>query len=349
MDEYQVIVWEEEQLQLLDQRRLPHEVRYNSYEDHGEVAEAIREMVVRGAPAIGITAAYGMALAARQSAAADVAGLLEDLERAGERLRAARPTAVNLSYAIDRVLERARKPALETVEAVRSALLEEAHAIYEDERRANRRIGEHSLELVPQGASIIHHCNTGALATGAYGTALGVIRAAHEAGKEIFAYVDETRPRLQGARLTTWELQRLGVPHAVIVDGASGHVMRTHGVHLCVVGADRVVANGDTANKIGTYNLALAARAHGVAFYVAAPTSTIDLATPSGDAIEIEQRPDEEVTHVGEVQITPDGTEVRNPAFDVTPASYISAIITERGVAYPPYETSLRRLVLGGE
>lgn len=350
MQTYHAIQWTDDQtLQLIDQRKLPQEFTHIEYADYREAAKAIREMVVRGAPAIGITAAYGMALAACQSDATDVAALHADLAQAAEVLRAARPTAVNLGWAVDRVLMRASAPTLTEVAAVCAAALAEAHAIYKLEEAANYRIGQHALPLVPEGAKIIHHCNTGPLATGEYGTALRVITAAHEAGKGVHAYVDETRPRLQGARLTAWELMRLGVPHTVIVDGAAAHVMRTHGIDLCVVGCDRVAANGDTANKIGTYGLALAAHAHGIPFYVVGPTSTVDFAMPSGDAIEIEERPAEEVTHVGGRQITPDGASVANPAFDVTPARYITAIITDRGVAYPPFEESLAALLKPAE
>jgi methylthioribose-1-phosphate isomerase len=348
MPGYQPIQWIDGHLRLLDQRKLPGEVVYNDYTAYADVADAIRVMVVRGAPAIGITAAYGMALATQQSEARTVDALRADLDVAAERLRRARPTAVNLSWAIARVLSRASEASLESVTAVLDAVLAEAHAIYALEERSNYQIGVNSLPLVPHGARIIHHCNTGPLATGAYGTALRVIIAAHEAGKEVHAYVDETRPRLQGARLTAWELQQVGVPHSVIVDGAAAHIMRTRGVDLCVVGCDRVAANGDTANKIGTYHLALAARAHGVPFYVAGPTSSIDMSLASGDLIEIEQRTPDEVTHVMTCQVTPDGTPVENPAFDVTPAEYITAIITERGVVYPPFDQNLRILMAQG-
>jgi methylthioribose-1-phosphate isomerase len=345
MDTYRPIQWVDDKLRLLDQRVLPDEVTYLDYEDPGAVAEAIRVMVVRGAPAIGITAAYGMALAARASQATDIAGLRADLDRAAETLRWARPTAVNLSWAIDRILRRLDMREFDDVTAMSAAVLAEARAIEELERRSNYQIGVNALPLVPEGAKIIHHCNTGPLATGAYGTALRVIIAAHEAGKDVHAFVDETRPRLQGARLTAWELQQWGVPHTVIVDGAAAHIMRTVGIALCVVGCDRVAANGDTANKIGTYQLALAARAHGIPFYVAGPTSSIDMALPSGDAIQIEARPAEEVAQVLDCLITPEGTAVANPAFDITPAAYITAIITERGVVRPPFTENLATLM----
>ncbi len=341
---YQPITWRDDHLRLLDQRRLPHETRHIDYTDYADVANAIREMVVRGAPAIGITAGYAMALAAQGSEAASVDALRDDLRAAADVLAAARPTAVNLSYALRRTLARAEDPALECVADLREAVLDEAHAIAEAEREANRQMGQNALPLIPQGAKIIHHCNTGPLATSYYGTALGVIYAAHQAGKNVHAFVDETRPRLQGARLTSWELEQMGVPYTVIADGAAAHIMRTRGVDLCVVGCDRVAANGDTANKIGTYGLALAAHAHGIPFYVAGPLTTIDLETPIGDDVEIEERPAREITHVGECAIMPEGTPVANPAFDVTPARYITAIITERGVARPPFEENLRRM-----
>ncbi len=341
---FRSIEWIEEPgvLRLLDQRVLPGETVYLDYTDYREVATAIRTMVVRGAPAIGATAAYGIALAARYSDAPDLAALQDLLNDADQTLRAARPTAVNLFWALDRmrlVLEK-----IDDIETIRTTALAEAHRIAQEDVATNQSIGQHALDLIPQEATIIHHCNTGGLATVDYGTALGVIRAAHEAGKGVHVLVDETRPRLQGARLTSWELKQQGITHRVIADGASGHFMRRDGVDLCVVGADRIAANGDTANKIGTYNLAVVARENNVPFYVAAPTSTIDLNTPTGDDIDIEERDAAEVTHVGTVQITPDDIEVANPAFDVTPARYITAIITEKGVVYPPFAENIRKL-----
>jgi methylthioribose-1-phosphate isomerase len=338
---YRSLEWRDGVLRVLDQKVLPHQTVYLDYSDYRQVAEGIRDMTVRGAPAIGAAAAYGLALVAAHSRANDAAALRAELAEAAQVLRAARPTAVNLFWAIDRVMSRVADPSLATLDAIRTAVLDEAHAITDEAVRTNKQIGLNALPLVPDKANFIHHCNTGSLATVDYGTAMGIIRTAHEHGKQVHVFVDETRPRLQGARLTAWELQQLGIPYAVIADGASGHFMRTVGVDLCVVGCDRVARNGDTANKIGTYNLALVAHAHGVPFYVAAPSSTIDLSIPNGDAIKIEERPAREVTHVGEEQITPDGATVANPAFDVTPAKYITAIITEAGIAYPPYETSL--------
>ncbi len=344
MSAFRSIEWVDGVVRMLDQRQLPHKTVYVDYTDYHSVATAIREMVIRGAPAIGAAAAYGLAVTAAHSRAGDVGALRTELETAADVLRTARPTAVNLFWAIDRVMARVADPALNSIPAIQAATLGEAHAIADEDVQANKQIGLHALPLIPDPAKIIHHCNTGSLATVDYGTALGIIRIAHEHGKQVHAYLDETRPRLQGARLSAWELKQQGIPHTVIVDGASGHLMRTVGIDLCVVGADRVVANGDTANKIGTYNLALAAYAHEVPFYVAAPTSTIDMATSSGDEIEIEERPAREITHIGETQITPDDTPVANIAFDVTPAKYITAIITEAGIAYPPYEESLAEL-----
>lgn len=341
---YRSLQWRGDRLRVLDQRRLPHATVYVDLRSPAEVADAIRTMLVRGAPAIGAAAAYGLVLA-MQGPPGDMVAAERSLGQAAADLKAARPTAVNLSWAVDRVLDAVRDPAPGSWEELRAQVLQEAEEIAAEDVRTNRAIGRHGLQFVPQGAKIIHHCNTGSLATVDYGTALGVIRAAHEEGRGVHVFVDETRPRLQGARLTTWELKQLGVPCTLIVDGAAAHLMRTEGVDLCVVGCDRVAANGDVANKIGTYHLAVAAAAHGVPFYVAAPTSTIDLATPSGDAIVIEERDAAEVTEVGTVAIAPPGTPVRNPAFDVTPAKYITAIITEHGPAFPPFAESLAEIV----
>lgn len=345
MSDYEPITWIDGHLRLLDQRRLPQEVVYLDYWEAEAVADAIRTMVVRGAPAIGIAAAYGMALAAFQSASYGVSQALDALERAAKCLRQTRPTAVNLSWALDRVLAKARTAETLDTETWCTVVLEEAHRILEEERQSNLRMGEYALALVPDGARILHHCNTGPLATGGYGTALRVAIAAHQAGKHVHVYVDETRPRLQGARLTAWELQQYGVPHTVIVDGAAAYFMRTVGINLCVVGCDRVAANGDTANKIGTYQLALAAHAHGIPFYVVGPTSSIDLSVASGDLIEIEMRPPEEVTHILGQRMVPEGSVAANPAFDVTPARYITAIVTERGIVWPPFSENLIRIV----
>ncbi len=346
MNAFRSIAWLDEGIvRMLDQRVLPHETVYNDYKTHSEVAAAIKDMVIRGAPAIGAAAAYGMALTAHHTQTTDAESLRTELAEASEILAASRPTAVNLFWALDRMQKRIADPSLDSVATLQKATLTEAHAIAEEDVAINKAIGMNALPLIPEKATIIHHCNTGSLATVDYGTALGVIRTAHEHGKDVFALLDETRPRLQGGRLSAYELKEQGIPFKVIVDGASGHFMRTLGVDLCVVGTDRVAANGDVANKIGTYNLAVVAHENGVPFYVAAPTTTIDMATKHGDEIEIEERSANEITHVGECQITPDGIEVGNPAFDVTPAKYITAIITEKGVVYPPFEENLAKIM----
>jgi methylthioribose-1-phosphate isomerase len=332
---------------MIDQRLLPAEFRLVEYKDYHEVAQAIRTMVIRGAPAIGAAAAFGMALAAQESRASDRDGLLADLQEAAGVLCAARPTAVNLSWAVARLLRRAE--AEPDPAAIPDALLAEAQALADEDVEINRRLGAHGAALVQDGDTILHHCNTGALATVDYGTALGVIRAAHEQGKRIHVLVDETRPRLQGARLTTWELQQLGVPFTLIADNAAGHFMRTGQVNVVLVGADRVAANGDVANKIGTYKLAVVAQANSIPFYSCVPTSTIDLSLPTGDDIPIEERPAEEITGITYLgrPIAPEGVRVANPAFDVTPHAYVTGIVTENGIAYPPFEASLRQVMEG--
>ena len=345
MTTFRSIEWRDNSLRLLDQRKLPAETVYLELRDPQMVAEAIRAMVVRGAPAIGTAAAYGLALAALHSVAQRTTDMVREVEQAAELLRASRPTAVNLFWAIQRVMDKVRASRDLTPDALRDIILREAHAIAAEDIQANKQIGLNAQPLIPNPAKILHHCNTGSLATVDYGTALGIIRIAHERGKQVHAYLDETRPRLQGAKLSAWELNQLGIPHTVIVDGASGFVMRKIGIDLCVVGADRIAANGDTANKIGTYNLALVAKAHGVPFYVAAPTSTIDMSIRCGDDIPIEERDAEEITHVGSERVVPEGSPVLNYAFDVTPADLITAIITEKGVAYPPFTESLPRLM----
>ncbi len=334
-------------VRMIDQRLLPGEFRLVEYADYREVAEAIRSMVVRGAPAIGVAAAFGMVLAAQQSRAREREQLLQDLRAAADLLCAARPTAVNLSWAVKRMLRRAESepdPA-----AITGVLLAEAQAMADEDVEINKRLGEYGAALIRDGDTILHHCNTGALATVDYGTALGVIRTAYEQGKRIHVLVDETRPRLQGARLTAWELQQLGIPFTLIADNAAGHFMRTGQVDIVLVGADRVAANGDVANKIGTYKLAVVAQANGIPFYPCVPTSTIDLSLPSGDDIPIEERPAGEITDitVDGQPIAPAGVRVANPAFDVTPYRYVTGIITENGIAYPPFDLSLRRMVAG--
>jgi len=341
------VEWHEGKVRLIDQRLLPGEFRVVELAEVEAVARAIREMVVRGAPAIGAAAGFGMALAALQSPARSQEGLLQDLEGAAAILRAARPTAVNLAWAVERVLRRVAEE--QDPDRMREVALEEAQAIADEDVAVNRRMGEIGATVVPDGATILHHCNTGALATVDYGTALGVIRAAHEQGKRVHVLVDETRPRLQGARLTTWELQRLGIPFTLIADNAAGHFMRTGQVDLVLVGADRIAANGDVANKIGTYKLAVVAKENGIPFYVVAPTSTVDLSLPTGEEIPIEERPSEEVTALTLMgkPVVPEGVPVANPAFDVTPHRYVTGIITERGIAYPPLHLTLPSIVKG--
>jgi methylthioribose-1-phosphate isomerase len=303
-------------------------------------------MVVRGAPAIGVSAAYGVALGAIQSRAATPAEFAPEFERVCARLASTRPTAVNLFWAIDRMKRLFGNLRLSgaTMEQIRQRLLAEAHAMYNEDIAACKAMGGFGGALLPQQGGVLTHCNAGALATCGYGTALGVIRSAVEQGKHIHVYADETRPFLQGARLTAWELMADGIPTTVICDNMAASLMRQGRIHAVVVGADRIASNGDTANKIGTYNVAILAKEHGIPFYVAAPWSTIDMATPTGDSIPIEERPAVEVTHHAGKQLTPNGVGICNPAFDVTPARFITAIVTERGVLRPPYSTSLREM-----
>ena len=325
-------------LRLLDQRFLPEVVQYRDLATPEAVAGAIRDMTVRGAPAIGVSAAFGMAQAALLAEAAG-RPMIPALEAADCVLRASRPTAVNLFWALDRMA------ALWRAGAGAARLLDEAQAMEREDIAVNEAIAAHALTILPEEVTFFHHCNTGALAAVGVGTALGIIRRAHEAGRKVFAYLDETRPRLQGAKLSSFELMEYGVPHAIVVDGASAHIMRRRRVDIAVVGCDRVAANGDTANKIGTYNLALAAQDNGVPFYVACPTSTIDLATPDGDGIEIEERDPDEVLRIGAMSIAPAGAPAFNPAFDVTPNRLIAGLITELGIVRPPFDVNLRALL----
>jgi methylthioribose-1-phosphate isomerase len=341
------IEWHNGRVRMIDQRVLPLEYRVVEYDDYRQVAEAIRDMVVRGAPAIGAAAAFGLALAARQSRAESVPALMADLEEAAEVLRRTRPTAVNLSWALERMLRRAHSGHWQSAADLTAALEQEALTIAEEDVRVNRRIGEVGAAIVPDGANILTHCNAGALATVDYGTALGVVRMAVEQGKRVHVWVDETRPRLQGARLTAWELMRDGIPMTLIADNAAGHLMRAGRVDLVLFGADRVAANGDVANKIGSYKLAVLAKENGIPCYAVSPTSTIDLSLATGDEIPIEERPAEEVTVIDGRRIAPEGVPVYNPAFDVTPHRYLTGIITENGIAYPPFGISLRRMVKG--
>ncbi len=342
------IEWHDGVVKMIDQRMLPLQYVVCSYTDYRDVAEAIRSMVIRGAPAIGAAAAFGMALAAVQSRAVKRFDLLRDLETAAEALRASRPTAVNLFWAIDRMLRAAADESIESADDVRDRIVREAQRLADEDVELNQRMAEHGAALIRDGDTILHHCNTGALAVVDWGTALGVIRTAHGQGKRIHVLVDETRPRLQGARLTAWELMRWGVPMTLIADNAAGHYMRTGAVNLVLVGSDRTAANGDVANKIGTYKLAVLAKENGIPFYPVVPTSTIDLSLKSGDEIPIEERDEREVTEIDGVRIAPLGVKVGNPAFDVTPHRYVTGIVTENGIAYPPFEVSLKTMVEGG-
>ena len=323
---FRTLEWKDAALTLLDQRKLPSSVEHVVVRTAAGTAQAIRDMVVRGAPAIGCAAAYGLALAALSG---------EDLDEAQETLRRARPTAVNLAWALERV----------RACATPDAMLREAHAITAEDLESCRAIGRNGAALVPDGRGILTHCNAGGLATAGYGTALGVIRAALESGKKCDVFADETRPWLQGARLTAWELLQDGIPVTLLPDVAAASLLSSGRVGCVVVGADRIARNGDTANKIGTYPLALAAHAAGIPFYVAAPVSTLDARAASGADIPIEQRGADEVTHLGTARVAAEGVAVFNPAFDVTPAKYIAAIVTERGVARAPYGESLARLL----
>jgi methylthioribose-1-phosphate isomerase len=329
--------WDGDRLLLIDQTLLPAQELTREYRRWEDVAAAIRALVVRGAPAIGVAAAFAVVLAARQSAATTPEDLLADLDVAIKGLAATRPTAVNLFWALERMRRVTRDGSGRSPSAIRDGLEREARTIFDEDLAANRALGRHGAELVPANARILTHCNAGALATAGYGTALGVVRAAHERGKVALVWVDETRPVMQGSRLTAWECMREGIPHRLIADVVAGSLMSRGEVDLVVTGADRIAANGDTANKIGTYALAVLARHHGVPFYIAAPFSTIDPALPSGDRIPIEERSALEVRRVGAQATAPEASPVFNPAFDVTPASLITAIITERGLFTPPY------------
>jgi methylthioribose-1-phosphate isomerase len=331
---------------MLDQRRLPGEVVYHTYADYRQVAAAIKDMVIRGAPAIGVAAAMGAALGVERSAAKDLPELQREFPVICETIARTRPTAVDLFWALERMKQRFATAAAEAngdLVRVRRAMVEEAQRVHAEKRAIDEAIGRHGAELMPREGRVMTQCNAGALATAGIGTALGVIRVAVEQGRKLSVLVPETRPYLQGARLTAWELQQDGIPLTLITDNMAGHMFQRGDVGAVVVGADRIAANGDTANKIGTYQIAVLAHEHSVPFYVAAPTSTLDLSIPSGDRIPIEERAAEEVTHIRGVRIAPE-VDVANPAFDVTPARLIRAIITERGVARPPYDESLAAL-----
>ncbi len=337
----ETIQWTTEGVVMIDQTRIPAEETYITCRDYHQVADAIRTMVIRGAPAIGVAAAMGVAIGV---AGSDPANLDAQVEEICAELAGTRPTAVNLFWAIDRMKKLYVGLRDRPFAEVRDALIREAILVREEDIAINRAMGQHGASLIPDDSIVLTHCNAGALATAGYGTALGVIRAAVESGKKIGVYADETRPFLQGARLTVWELQHDGIPATLITDNMAGHFLKSGKIGSVVVGADRIAANGDVANKIGTYSVAVLAKENNVPFYVAAPISTLDLTLADGGGIPIEERGASEVTHVFGVQVAPTGTEVRNPAFDVTPNRYVTAIITERGVARAPYEASLRDL-----
>jgi methylthioribose-1-phosphate isomerase len=338
----ETIEWTPQGVVMIDQTRLPLEETYVTCRTYEEVADAIKRMVIRGAPAIGVAAAMGVALGVADANGSD---LDARFARVCDTLAATRPTAVNLFWAIERMKKLYDALKGRPLEEIRARLVEEACRVREEDIAINRAMGRNGAPLVPDGKTVLTHCNAGALATAGYGTALGVIRAAVEAGKKIDVFADETRPFLQGARLTVWELQQDGIPATLITDNMAGHFLKSGRIGCVVVGADRIAANGDVANKVGTYSVAVLAEENQVPFYVAAPVSTLDLSLASGDLIPIEQRPPSEVTHVFGHRVAPEGIGVQNPAFDVTPNRYVSAIVTERGVARAPYQESLRRLV----
>jgi methylthioribose-1-phosphate isomerase len=337
----ETIEWTDSGVVMIDQTRLPLEEKYVTCRSYEEVATAIKDMIIRGAPAIGVAAAMGVAIGVMQAEPGDLDGQFETI---CDTLAGTRPTAVNLFWAIDRMKRVYAGVRGQATEAIRQRLIQEALLVREEDIAICRAIGRNGAALVPDGRTVLTHCNAGALATAGYGTALGVIRAAVEAGKKVDVFADETRPFLQGARLTVWELQQDGIPTTLITDNMAGHFMKAGRIGCVVVGADRIAANGDVANKVGTYSVAVLAKENGVPFFVAAPVSTLDLTLESGDEIPIEQRAAAEVTHVFGHAVAPAGTAVENPAFDVTPSRYVTAIITEKGVARAPYGESLARL-----
>ncbi len=347
---FKTIEWTDQGVRMIDQTRLPSEEIYRTYTDYRQVAEAIRSMVIRGAPAIGVAAAMGIALGVKNSAAKSTADLRAEFEIIAEVLGKTRPTAVNLFWAIKRMREVFEKSLAagnsnaQGLASVRASLVEEAQRVLAEDVAINEAMGRNGAELMPDAGTILTHCNAGALATGGYGTALGVIRAAVGAGKKLKVFADETRPFLQGARLTAWELAKEQIPVTIITDNMAGHFMKQGEIRAVIVGADRIAANGDTANKIGTYSVAVLAHENAIPFYVAAPLSTIDLSLASGEQIPIEERSAKEVTHLAGVALAPAEVPARHPAFDVTPQRYISAIITEKGVARAPFTQSLSAL-----
>jgi len=347
---FKTIEWTREGVRMIDQTVLPGQETYNTYRTYPEVAEAIRSMVIRGAPAIGVAAAMGVALGVKNSRAQSVADLRNEFETIAETISKTRPTAVNLFWAVKRMRGKFEEAMAgegsdaEKIARVKALLVEEGQRVLAEDIAVNEAMGKHGATLLPDAGTILTHCNAGALATGGYGTALGVIRAAVEAGKQVNVFADETRPFLQGARLTAWELAKDGIPVTVITDNMAGHFMKQSKIQAVIVGADRIAANGDVANKIGTYSVAVLARENRIPFYVAAPLSTIDLSLTSGDEIPIEERSPEEVTHWRGIQTAPENVSARHPAFDVTPHRYVTALITEHGIARDPYTESLKAL-----
>ncbi len=342
---FRTIEWRDDSVIMIDQTRLPGEEVYNTYTDFKAVAEAIKGMVIRGAPAIGVAAAMGIALGAREIIADTHESFFRQLENVCDVMARTRPTAVNLFWAIERMKRVAGDNRGKSLDQIREILKKEAIRIEQDDLTICRNIGKWGATLIPDGATVLTHCNAGGLATAGYGTALGVIRAAHEAGKKIQVFADETRPWLQGARLTAWELMKEQIPTTLISDNMAGFFMSRGEITCCVVGADRIAANGDTANKIGTYSVAVLAKENNIPFYVAAPVSTLDLSLSDGAKIPIEERHSCEVTHIKGILVAPEGIRVRNPAFDVTPARYISAIITENGIVTGDYRSGLRKVI----
>jgi methylthioribose-1-phosphate isomerase len=340
--------WTDAGVRFIDQTKLPTEETYVTCKNYEEVADAIRTMIVRGAPAIGVAAAMGVALGTMQSTAKTLPELEREFDTICNVLVGTRPTAVNLFWAIRRVRDKFEQLRSQSVATIQQELVAEAQRMLVEDIAANEAMGKHGAVLMPSSGGVLTHCNAGALATAGYGTALGVIRAAVESGKQIQVFADETRPFLQGSRLTAWELMKDGIPTTLIADNMAGAMMRLGKIDAVIVGADRIAANGDVANKIGTYTVAVLAKEHGIPFYVAAPISTVDLNTTDGSKIPIEQRASTEMTHLAGKQIAPDAVRVENPAFDVTPSKYVTAIITERGVARAPYQESLAELVNPG-
>ncbi len=350
-ENFKTIEWKDDQLFLIDQRILPQEEKYLAYSAYKDVAGAIKDMVVRGAPAIGVTAAFAVVLAARESEATSYADFKRDIESACDVLFSTRPTAVNLKWGLERmkkIVNDADGGAQHAVPLLKDRLLQEAQTILTEDIKINRKIGGHGATLLESGQTVLTHCNAGALATAGHGTALGVIYSAIEAGKVLQVFADETRPFLQGARLTAWELAKNNVPVTLITDNMAGYFMKQGKIQCVIVGADRIAANGDVANKIGTYNVAILAKEHGIPFYVAAPLSTIDQETPTGEQIPIEERPTEEVSNFYRQAVAPEGIEVRNPAFDITPNELVTAIVTERGILRAPYGAAIEKVFKDG-